>query len=108
MIDEGNTNELENNGYKFLNEEDDFRHKIVVKEDNKSYTYHPSDTGCVYGLTKEEIDIYSENPQEVSICEFFSASARLSNILIEREDNIAYIMQGFEITEDSFNIIKSE
>jgi len=109
LVDEGNTADLEDEGYKFLNEDDDFRHKIVIREDGKAFVYHPSDTGAIYGLTRERADNdSSEEPQEVSICEFVSLSARLGNILIEREDDCAYIMQGFETKGDAFELPESK
>jgi hypothetical protein len=109
LIDEGDTNDLEGEGYKFLNDDNDFRHKIVIREDGKAFVYHPSDTGAIYGINKERSDgdDFTE-PQEVSICEFVSSSARLKNILIKREDDYAYIMQGFEIDLDNFEVQKSE
>lgn len=111
LIDEGDTGDLEDEGYKFLNDEDDFRHKIVIREDGKASVYHPSDTGAIYGLTREKYDGDEDGggePQEVSICEFQSSSARLSKILIEREDDRAYILQGFEINDDSFELPEIE
>lgn len=104
LIDEGETGDLEDEGYKFLNEDDDFRHKIVIREDGKTFVYHPSDTGAIYGLSRERADNDSDEPQEVSICEFTSSSARLGYILIEREDDKAYIMQGFEVEEGAFDL----
>lgn len=109
LVDEGTTWGLEEEGFKFLNEDDDFRHKVVIREDGKSFVYHPSDTGAIYGLTRELNDEDNEGePQEVSICEFYSSSARLNQILIEREDDKACILQGFEITEDAFYLPDSE
>jgi hypothetical protein len=104
LVDEGTTNELEDEGYRFLNDDDDFRHKIVIREDGKSFTYHPSDTGAIYGLTREREDNESDEPQEVAICEFVSNTARLDHILIEREDDLAFIMQGLEINEEDFTL----
>ncbi len=108
LIDEGDTSDLEDEGYKFLNEDDDFRHKIVIREEGKTHVFHHSDTGAIYGLTRERTEDDSDEPEEVSICEFQSSSARFMNILIEREDDCAYIMQGFEIEEDSFELPESK
>lgn len=105
LVTEGNTGDLEDEGYKFLNDDDDFRHKIVIREEGKTFIYHPSDAGAIYGLTRERTDNDSEEePQEVAICEYIANSARLEHILIEREDDNAYILQGFEIGEDDFEL----
>jgi hypothetical protein len=104
LVDEGDTGDLEDDGYKFLNEEDDFRHKIVIREEGKTQVYHHSDTGAIYDLTRERDDEGSDEPVEVSLCEFISHSGRLTHILIEREDERALIMQGFEIDEDALEL----
>jgi hypothetical protein len=97
LVDEGDIGSLEDTGYKLLNEDDDFRHKIVIRDEGKTLVYHHSDTGAIYGLTRERIDDESGEPQEVSLCEFKSNSSRMNYILIEREDEYAQIMQGFEV-----------
>lgn len=101
LVTEGNTEDLEGEGYKFLNEDDDFRHKIVIRDDGKTSVYHPSDTGAIYGLTKEKRNNDSE---EVAVCEYFANSDKLEYILIERGDDSACIFQGFEIKETDFEL----
>lgn len=104
LIAEGETGELEDEGYKFLNDDDDFRHKIAIREDGMTVVYHPSDAGAIYGLSKEKTDSDSDEPNEVAICEYVTNSELLEYILIEREDDCASIMQGFEIEEKDFKI----
>lgn len=97
LVDEGDVSDLEDNGYKFLNEDDDFRHKIVNREEGKAHVFTHSETGAIYGLTKTRDD--EGDDQEVSLCEYKSNSAQYNHILIEQEDGHTRICQGFEITE---------
>lgn len=106
LVDEGEVSDLEENGYKFLNDDDDFRHKIVNREDGKAHVFVHSETGAVYGMTKTRDD--DGEDQEVSLCEYRSQSARYSNILIEQEEGFTRICQGFEIGEGDFEIAESE
>ena len=101
LVDEGEMSDLEGSGYKLLNEDDDFRYKIVNRDEGKAHIFHHSDTGAVYGATKTR-DGDDEDDQEVSFCEYNSATARLPFILIEQEDSLTRILQGVELTEDGF------
>jgi hypothetical protein len=99
LVNKGSPSDLEEEGFKFLSEDDDFRHKIVIREDGKAYSYRPSETGAIYNLNLENGD-----SQETSICEFLSSSARLNQIIIEYDGENARILQGIEINEESFEI----
>lgn len=93
LVDSGE--DLEDEGYKFLKDDGDFCQRIAIRnEEGKAQVYHHSDVGPLYGVTRDDA--------EVSLCEFQSNSADLTHILIEKDDDGASIMQGFEISEDDF------
>jgi hypothetical protein len=102
LIDEGSIEELEQGGFKFFNEDDEFRHKIVNREEGKPHVFHYSEVGAVYGLTREA------DGDESSFCEYKSASAQYDHILVERNEECARLMHGFEIDESWFEIQLSE
>lgn len=97
LVDEGLTGDLEDEGYKFLNADDDFRSKIIVRdEDARPFVFNHSDTGAIY-----------EIEEEVSLCEYAQTGNFLplrNYIFIEKERDYAKIMKGFEIKEDDFKL----
>jgi hypothetical protein len=107
LVDEGDMSDLESSGYKLLNEDEDFRYKIVNREDGKAHIFHHSETGAIYGATLTHNDGDADD-REVSFCEYTSTSASLPLILIEREEDFTRISQGFEINRDGFEVSESE
>lgn len=102
LIDEGNVDELEQSGFKLFNEDDEFRHKIVNREDGKAHVFNYSEVGAIYSLTKEE------DGDESSFCEYTSNSAQYDHILVEKEDENIRLLQGFEIDENCFEVMSAE
>ena len=99
ILNSGSVEDLEQDGYFFLTEDMEFRSKIVNKEDNKSHTYKHSEVGAVYELTT------NDESQIESICEYYSSSHCLSNMLVIKNiDETLLILQGVEISEDELII----
>lgn len=99
ILDSGAIEDLENDGYYFLNEEQDFRNKIVCRDDSRGHIYKHSEVGIVYDMEDHE-------EETISICEYISNSHELSHILViknDEEDNLL-ILQGIEINEEDFEI----
>lgn len=101
IIDEGSVEDLEDGGFKLFNENDEFRHKIVNREEGKTHVFRHSEVGAIYEMTKDE-------SEESSLCEYTSSSAQFDHILVERNENKTRIMHGFEIDESWFKINFSE
>ena len=104
VIDTGSQDDLEKSGYHFISEDEEFKEKIVISDDNKLAVYKHSDVGAIYSLESED-----EIDAEISICEFTSPSNYLSHILIERVEHDRHdidvtIYQGFELDEDDFEL----
>jgi hypothetical protein len=96
ILDSGNAKELENDGYFFLNDERDFRSKIVCKDDVSGHTYTHSEIGAIYDIDSCEIS---------AICEYTSKTHEMSHILIiKKEDEMLLILQGIEVSEDDIAV----
>lgn len=99
IINSGSIEDLEQDGYLFLNEDMEFRSKIVNKENTKPIIYKHSDIGAVYELTENN----SDNPIE-SLCEYYSTSNYLTNMLIIKKEDELIILQGMEVSETDFKL----
>jgi hypothetical protein len=98
ILDHGTTEDLENDGYYFLTEDQDFRSKIVNRDDTRSHIYKHSEVGAVYYMSDSNGDC------ETSICEYICNSHELANMLvIKKEEDELLILQGFEISADDIS-----
>jgi diphthamide synthase subunit DPH2 len=103
MLDSGDIEDLEQNGYLFLNDDSDFRSKIVNREEGKAHVYKHSEIGAVYDLIGND----EEEETSVAICEYISSSHHLSHMLVlMANEETLKVFQGFEISEE--DIIFSE
>jgi hypothetical protein len=99
VFDSGSAEDLEQDGYYFLTEDQDFRNKIVFRDDNRSHVYKHSEIGAVYDILDETNEI------SISLCEYVSNSHELSNLLvIKQEDDELLILQGIEIDQEDITI----
>lgn len=102
VLDSGTAEDLENDGYYFLTEDQDFRSKIVCRDDNRGHVYKHSEVGAVY-----EMAVQTDDQEEImSLCEYISNTHELTHMIVikSEEDEDLLILQGFEISEDDFTL----
>jgi hypothetical protein len=105
-FDAGSAEELENDGYYFLTEEQDFRNKIVCRDDTRGHVYKHSEIGAVYEMVVATDD---DDEEIISVCEYTSNTHEMTHMLvIKREDDDLIILQGFEISEDDFQLVAED
>jgi hypothetical protein len=105
VLDSGAAEDLENDGYYFLTEEQDFRSKIVCRDESRGHVYKHSEVGAVYEMSDQN----SETEEIVSLCEYISNTHDMTHMLvIKNEEDELLILQGIEITEDDFTIADVE
>lgn len=100
LQESGTVEDLIEEGYNYINDDDDFRKKIVIREEGKTNIFKHSELGAIYDLNVDRDDEAEQEPYSVSICEYISNNAYMPNIFIERVDDDANIFTGFEIEED--------
>lgn len=101
LLDSGTAEDLENDGYYFLTEEQDFRSKIVCRDDSRGHVYKHSEVGALYDVADGE--------ECVSLCEYVSNTHDLTHMLvIKGEDDELLIYQGIEIAEDDFTVSEAD
>jgi hypothetical protein len=89
ILDSGIVENLEDDGYYFLTEDEEFCNKIAFREDNKTYVYKQSEIGAVY-------NILDQNDEEFSLCEYDGSS---DNLLVIKNNDDLLVLQGVEIAE---------
>lgn len=106
IFDSGTAEDLENDGYYFLTEDQDFRSKIVCRDDNRGHVYKHSEVGAIYDMIAQTND----EEEAISLCEYISNTHDLSHMIViksEENENLL-ILQGFEIGENDFTIDASD